>query len=405
MPSASSLANASLAPTGGATGEGLESDARHRSQDDGLHRAQPNVPGIEPRSALAQDSVQGGVHRLALHVTELVRTGRIAPNSNSGALAVIFVSLLGILCAAVYFLTEDAVMSSPMPRRTQPLLTSRSRSHVSHVSSAATVVRTPVPPIREPLIDVQKASLLSLSSKLPHRSVDSQELSRSNAKQQPPPGSTFCPSLVVPEGHECHLVIPIRVGHPMSHGPFSITDVNNNIIFTAEAQAGTYATFGRSHKMTDWVPSEQLLIRGSTSGQLRLRCIPLQAGPGVPPTYLPDGQRYPKVFHIMRDDSDTVARLDCGVEESRCELTTSIDSRKTLFHPSHGDFTQNKMAVVEPDDLIIATTSRGDVPFHLDRSRPCYTVRMAENVDAGLILGALLCIDWWLATLAISNNL
>lgn len=197
--------------------------------------------------------------------------------------------------------------------------------------------------------------------------------------------AVFCPGLIVPEGCECHLVVPIRSSSPVAQGSFTVCDVNGNVILAVDPQ-GSGDAFLQASRMRDRMgsSSDQLLIR-ATTGHLLVRCLPARP---VNNSVFP----LPTQFHILQGDGDACARLECGVgdDRGRCELYTTSGQRFTF----RGTFLRHMLAVLDEQDEVVATTEECRVDFDRDQ-REYYSVRAAQLVDVGLLLGGLLCIDWW----------
>lgn len=387
------------APRAPEPGEAPAASATRQMSSDASKVTHPDAP--EP------DTGQGAVRQVLLQSNELVYRTR-APLITAAVLVVTLV-LMGLILITTcvwsdeyreQFVAQARHENMPMTRTmswTSSLMTPGPSATIATAPGTRSLRLQKYEGSREST-DMQGPTFVDLRQETAAVGVKVPQGAPSDSSKRSTPA--FCPSLIVPEGHECHLVVPIRGGSPLSHGPFSISDVNDNTIFTVEPKVGSRATFGRARQITDWISSEQLLIRGATSGQLLLRCMPAMSRHGGTNSYLPDGLPYPKVFHIMQGDGDACARLECGVADARCELYTANGSRKVTYH---GDFTQNMLAVLDDEDVIIATTGRCNAPFDATQTE-CYTVRAAQNVDVGIILGGLLCIDWWTAMAAAAGG-
>eukprot|EP00747_Dinoflagellata_sp_TGD_P196263 gnl/TRDRNA2_/TRDRNA2_66126_c0_seq1.p1 gnl/TRDRNA2_/TRDRNA2_66126_c0~~gnl/TRDRNA2_/TRDRNA2_66126_c0_seq1.p1 ORF type:complete len:635 (+),score=95.67 gnl/TRDRNA2_/TRDRNA2_66126_c0_seq1:253-2157(+) len=187
----------------------------------------------------------------------------------------------------------------------------------------------------------------------------------------------FCPNLVVPEGCECILFVPLRT---MAGGPFTVADINGKLVLRVTQQNAPhqFAPQQQSGGTAQGSVFRSLVLTTSAGGVLAQCCA---AKPSAPP-----GTPGEAEFHLLRASGEYFARL-VRMPASEDYMLDALSGMRLHFS---GDFEEHIVRVTDDDGLLVATTEPCTVDFeegNYDR------LRVAPMTDVGLVLCSLLCLD------------
>jgi len=179
----------------------------------------------------------------------------------------------------------------------------------------------------------------------------------------------LCPSLVVPSGMELVFAMPEMLTSQRQHLSFNILDLQGKPLSKVVVdEAGPKA--GIILRSLD----DRLLARVRT-GHLH------DTGTGVPEICWPSGE----VFGALVREAPRTSK----------HFTLRDWSGKPIF-TFHGNFWDKAINVLNADGCLVCDTERCVMPF--DKIGSYYQVRVAPEVDAGLIICSLFTIDKLRAT-------
>eukprot|EP00746_Dinoflagellata_sp_MGD_P166044 gnl/MRDRNA2_/MRDRNA2_95686_c0_seq1.p1 gnl/MRDRNA2_/MRDRNA2_95686_c0~~gnl/MRDRNA2_/MRDRNA2_95686_c0_seq1.p1 ORF type:complete len:482 (-),score=66.79 gnl/MRDRNA2_/MRDRNA2_95686_c0_seq1:2-1447(-) len=177
----------------------------------------------------------------------------------------------------------------------------------------------------------------------------------------------FCPDLVVPEGSECVLMVPIL--------PRTILDVlgdNQNSVFPVIDQGGStclcirfqsFAVAGEGLRVATPGLRERIMLMASTGFRVLAYC-----------------ERHGLSFHVHRHDDDLFARL------SKDEKGVySLVGRSGPLLSYNGHISDCAVRVTNPEGRLLAYCEKGDLSH--------FKLRVGPLVDVGLVLCGLLALD------------
>lgn len=210
----------------------------------------------------------------------------------------------------------------------------------------------------------------------------------------PPPSAgldvVFCLDLVVPQGCECILIIPVK---PIRDGPFQVTDINGNVVLCvtqrvlAPLSSRMVDSTGESMKDLHTLAKERI-----TEGSELLRCLVLSTVMGdvlaqccAARPSMPSGSAE---FHLMRASSDYFATLNRTRSPQDQFTLETIHNKRMHFW---GSFEHHAVNITDHEGKLIATTENCNVNF--DESGMYYRLRVAPLTDVALVLCSLLCIE------------
>lgn len=219
---------------------------------------------------------------------------------------------------------------------------------------------TPLPSKRQsPLMQHQTA---------PSSMQDTPKLSSSPR----PPGEyrVFCHDLVVPEGSECCLTVPIL----SAPGPMQLSDRFGNKILQAMPRSGVGPE--RAGIILPWME----LI--SISGDVLAQCAAIRKGPNA-------------MFELFRPHFEPFGNLTAvpGKDANRGYVSTDTSwpdnfKLETVVGQTYqifGNLAERRVHFTEPTGTLIAVTER--------INPESYLLRVASLTDVGLILCSLLCVE------------
>jgi len=179
----------------------------------------------------------------------------------------------------------------------------------------------------------------------------------------------LCPSLTVPSGMELVFAVPEMLTSQRQHVSFNIVDLKGQPLSKVVVdEAGPKA--GIALRSLD----DRLLARVRT-GHLH------DTGTGVPEICWPSGE----VFGALVREEPRTSK----------HFTLRDWSGKPVF-TFHGNFWEKAINVLNDDGCLVCDTERSVMPF--DKNGSYYQVRIAPEIDAGLILCSLFTIDKLRAT-------
>lgn len=176
-------------------------------------------------------------------------------------------------------------------------------------------------------------------------------------------GRPLCPCLVVPEGMELVFAVRDLLIKERQQISFSVVDTGGTplshvIVNEAGPQCGIVI------QMLDKTPL----------AWVRTKMVHERRG-GLPEICWPSGEVF---CSVVREEA---------VPTSRYMLRDTSGQRLLTFH---GDFREKAVNVLSPGGRLVCDTERCDLDFD---GSPHYQVRVAPNMDAGLVLCGLLAID------------
>eukprot|EP00930_Biecheleria_cincta_P003526 TRINITY_DN104464_c0_g1_i1.p1 TRINITY_DN104464_c0_g1~~TRINITY_DN104464_c0_g1_i1.p1 ORF type:complete len:505 (-),score=30.12 TRINITY_DN104464_c0_g1_i1:22-1500(-) len=240
--------------------------------------------------------------------------------------------------------------------------------------------------------------LLGRASSAPLKSSDMSSLLPSSVSGQPKIGrtattplvenrfspSTLCQGLVVPQGCECNLVVPVS---PLRCGPLSIFDPAGDVVMRVLPCTGNSISQSIATKTADASQGE---IAMTVNRHLELTTA---SGDVLAQTYMTSfrSSLEPRVnqvnteFDFFRADGSYYATLQ-STEHSSYQLTTS-DSKLFFW----GSLDCHTINVADHTGKILGATSR---PYRagFDPDGKYFRLRAAPLTDVGLLLCSLVCI-------------
>lgn len=193
----------------------------------------------------------------------------------------------------------------------------------------------------------------------------------------------FCPDLIVPQGCECILIIPVR---PINDDPpFEVTDMNGNVVLGVSERLTTLHSSHRmaANRMQDDAPSMRRLIIATAQGDILAQCC--AARPSKPP-----GERGSAEFHLLRASGEYFATLTRnGSPQDQYALQTLNGKRLHFWGSFESQY--HAVNITDQEGKLVATTENCTVTF--DGTAEYYRLRVAPLTDVGLVLCSLLCIE------------
>lgn len=193
-------------------------------------------------------------------------------------------------------------------------------------------------------------------------------------------GGYLCPELVVPRGSECVLAVPALISRrPSLDIEFDVRDTKGNPVLRAQ-------TFSLGSP----TPTD-LVIRGQTQPTIVLRAT----HPGSVLAYcsstLSSTEAHP-MFYIYRQDGELFAYLQREERNERYgpAYVLKIGNGGQMFF--YGVYAEHAINVWDNEQRELLAAVEG-ASMDFDYENHYYKVRVAPNVDAGLILCSLLGID------------
>lgn len=193
----------------------------------------------------------------------------------------------------------------------------------------------------------------------------------------------LCPGLVVPNGNECHLAVPVlsspRDASAAGTLAFEVQDLNGNCVVTAE-----------------------FLLSGSGKAGFDMTNIPLFTLRAAKRPGAPRRGEEPRVLAYCRTAKEAASRTRVCIYDSRDEPFAMVYkdpsySRYTLSSsriPLHlyieGEASKRTMKVTNDQRQLLAETSGETMSFN--PSGTYYKLRVGSDVDVGLVLCALFSV-------------
>lgn len=189
----------------------------------------------------------------------------------------------------------------------------------------------------------------------------------------------LCPGLVVPRGNECVLAVPARAAG-VGALAVDIREMNGAAMLKAEFAA------------PNWLAEDSFV----PSGQAARATISLRSTHGPKPLIAycraiadSSGRRSMYIYDTKDELHAHLTKLPASSSARECyQLTSGRSGVQMLFD---GNFGKHVMSVYGEHRSVLADTEPADMKF--DPSGAYYRLRVAEKVDVGLIICALLSID------------
>lgn len=194
----------------------------------------------------------------------------------------------------------------------------------------------------------------------------------------------LCPDLVVPEGTECVLAVPVVAGvrgaPEGSARPIAISDKHGKTLLQV--------VIDRVSQRRGGMQLEERIALKSARGNTTLAYCEMsrqEAG----------GHNMCLVF---KEDGDLFAKLDCdGTRKTdehmdtleHFELSSAVGGWHLDFY---GNMADKNLNVTNEDSQLLATAEAAD--FSFAHPGTAYQLRVAPLADAGLILCVMMALDW-----------
>lgn len=205
-------------------------------------------------------------------------------------------------------------------------------------------------------------------------------------RQSETPGSSrrhLCPELVVPRGSECVLAVRCLVSARLQQVEFDILDVNGKPVLRVEVSP-QFASHSRPWpsqlQRSPTVTLKSLNPRESTGGFVLCYCCNV--------TKEDEGSSSKRNVYIYKDDDELFAHLMKDDIRKRYVLTSGRLGLQLLFE---GNFEEHAVDISNESRELLAATEPGVMDF--DPINKYYKLRVAADVDVGLVLSGLLAID------------
>jgi len=193
----------------------------------------------------------------------------------------------------------------------------------------------------------------------------------------------LCPELVVPRGSECVLAVRTLVSARLQQVEFDILDVNGKPVLQVEVSP-QFASHSRPWptqlQRSPTVTLKSLHPRDSTGGFVLCYCCNV--------TKEDEGFGSKRNVYIYKDDDELFAHLMKDEIRKRYVLTSGRLGLQLLFE---GNFEEHAVDVSNESRELLAATEPGVMDF--DPVNKYYKLRVAADVDVGLVLSGLLAID------------
>lgn len=212
--------------------------------------------------------------------------------------------------------------------------------------------------------------------------------SHHQVRQSEPPISVrrhLCPELVVPRGSECVLAVRTLVSARLQQVEFDILDVNGKPVLQVEVspqfQFGTHSRpWPAQLQRSPTIALKSLNPRESTGAYILCYCCNV--------TKEDESSGSKRNVYIYKDDGELFAHLMKDEIRKRYVLTSGRLGLQLLFE---GNFEEHAVDVTNESRELLAATEPGVMEF--DPLNKYYKLRVAADVDVGLVLCGLLAID------------
>jgi hypothetical protein len=225
----------------------------------------------------------------------------------------------------------------------------------------------------------------AVSHTVPH-TAESHHQPRQSDRQSEPPISVrrqLCPELVVPRGSECVLAVRTVVSGRLQQVEFDILDVNGKPVLRVEVspQFGAHSRpWPAQLQRSPTIALKSLNARESTGGFTLCYCCNVIKED--------EGSGSKRNVYIYKDDDELFAHLMKDEIRKRYVLTSGRLGLQLLFE---GNFEEHAVDVTNEARELLAATEPGVMEF--DPLNKYYKLRVAADVDVGLVLCGLLAID------------
>jgi len=234
----------------------------------------------------------------------------------------------------------------------------------------------------------------ALEERRSHALVQKQAPSaRSNAKETPraPASSTpsgpsrqLCPELVVPLGSECVLAVRCLITAKTQQCNFEVLDINGKGVLRVEVSPQS-ALSRNSHVPSQRSPTitlKALQPRETTGGLVLAYCCNVSRADDL---WTSNGKRNVCIYN---ENDELFAHIVKDEARHRYVLTSGRPGLQLLFE---GNFEERAVDVANEARELLAATEPAAMPF--DPINRYYKLRVAADVDVGLVLCGLLAID------------
>lgn len=193
----------------------------------------------------------------------------------------------------------------------------------------------------------------------------------------------LCPELVVPRGSECVLAVRTLVSARLQQVEFDILDVNGKPVLQVEVSP-QFTSHSRPWptqlQRSPTVTLKALHPRESTGHFVLCYCCNV--------TKEDEGLGSKRNVYIYKDDDELFAHLMKDEARKRYVLTSGRLGLQLLFE---GNFEEHAVDVSNESRELLAATEPSVMDF--DPTNKYYKLRVAADVDVGLVLSGLLAID------------
>lgn len=238
------------------------------------------------------------------------------------------------------------------------------------------------------LVQKQAPSARSSATNARYSSNGGQKASRTPDTLHTPsgPARQLCPELVVPLGSECILAVRCLVSSQTQQCDFEVLDINGKAVLRVEVSPNFSVHSRHSNgpaQRTPTITLKALQPRETTGGMVLAYCQShLRADDGWSSN---SGKRNVCIYN---DSDELFAHIVKDEARHRYVLTSGRPGLQLLFE---GNFEERAVDVANEARELLAATEPAAMPF--DPSNKYYKLRVAADVDVGLVLCGLLAID------------
>jgi len=198
------------------------------------------------------------------------------------------------------------------------------------------------------------------------------------------PARQLCPELVVPLGSECVLAVRCLITAKTQQCEFDVLDINGKAVLRVEMSPQS-ALSRNSHVPSQRSPTitlKALQPRETTGGLVLAYCCNVTRADDM---WSSSGKRNVCIYN---ETDELFAHIVKDEARHRYVLTSGRPGLQLLFE---GNFEERAVDVANEARELLAATEPAAMPF--DPINKYYKLRVAADVDVGLVLCGLLAID------------
>jgi len=199
------------------------------------------------------------------------------------------------------------------------------------------------------------------------------------------PARQLCPELVVPLGSECILAVRCLVSSQTQQCEFDVLDINGKAVLKVEVAPPSRvsrASHGPTQRSST-ITLKALQPRETTGGMVLAYCCNVAKAEGDW-----NSNVNKRNVCIYNESDELFAHVVKDEARHRYVLTSGRPGLQLLFE---GNFEERAVDVANEARELLAATEPSAMPF--DPHNKYYKLRVAADVDVGLVLCGLLAID------------